>query len=59
MQDESHYLQYLPAIYHSNDFLADFLRIFEELMRPVEDILKYKSVQALLSGRQHGRKRLL
>ena len=34
----SRWLQYLPAIYQGNDFLARFLRIFETLFAPVEDV---------------------
>lgn len=39
-QIQSRYLQYLPAIYQDSDFLGRFLRIFEDLIVPVEDILQ-------------------
>lgn len=35
----SRYLQYLPAIYQDCEFLGRFLRIFEDLLTPVEDVL--------------------
>jgi phage tail-like protein len=31
--------QYLPAIYQGSDFMGRFLRIFEDQLAPVEDIL--------------------
>jgi phage tail-like protein len=35
----SRLLQYLPAIYQESDFMGRFLRIFEDQLLPVEDIL--------------------
>lgn len=36
----SSWLQYLPAIYQENEFLGRFLRIYEEQLLPVEDVLE-------------------
>jgi len=36
----SSYLQYLPAIYQEEEFLARFLMIFEEVLSPVEKVLE-------------------
>jgi phage tail-like protein len=34
--ERSSYLEYLPGIYHDNDFLARFLLIFESILGPME-----------------------
>ena len=35
-QDVSSYLQYLPPLYHDDDFMGRFLMIFESILDPVE-----------------------
>jgi phage tail-like protein len=35
----SSYLQYLPAIYRDDDFVGRFLCIFEDILKPLEDIV--------------------
>jgi len=37
--EPSKFLQYLPAIYQGSDFMGRFLRIFEDVLEPVEGIL--------------------
>src|SRR5262245_1161043 len=32
----SSYLDYLPGVYHENDFMARFLLIFEHILSPIE-----------------------
>jgi len=39
--EPSKLLQYLPAIYQGNDFMGRFLRIFEDALAPVEDVLNW------------------
>ena len=41
MANQLLYRDYLPAIYQGNEFLAQFLRIFEESSSQVEDILDH------------------
>jgi phage tail-like protein len=38
---ESRWLQYLPPIYAEDDFLGRFLLIFEDLMGPVEQVIRH------------------
>ncbi len=38
---ESRWLQYLPPIYADDDFLGRFLLIFEDLMGPVEQMIRH------------------
>jgi phage tail-like protein len=38
-QQYSSYLQYLPAIYSEDDFSGRFLRIFEEIIKPVQSMI--------------------
>jgi phage tail-like protein len=35
----SSYLKYLPAIYSADEFVGRFLRIFEDVLRPVEEMV--------------------
>jgi phage tail-like protein len=37
---QSSYIQYLPAIYQEDEFLGRFLKIFEDVLSPVERILE-------------------
>lgn len=37
--EPSRWIQYLPSIYQDNDFLRRFLRIPEEIVAPVEEVL--------------------
>lgn len=33
------YLQYLPSFYRENDFAGRFLRIFEDILKPIEGVV--------------------
>jgi phage tail-like protein len=37
--EPSRYLQYLPAIYSENEFMGRFLKIFEDVLTPVEQTI--------------------
>jgi phage tail-like protein len=41
VKQTSRYLQFLPAIYEENEFLDRFLRVFEDPVIPVEDVLDH------------------
>ncbi len=34
---ESSYLEYLPGIYHEDKFMGQYLKIFEDIMKPLEN----------------------
>ncbi|MFC1860710.1 phage tail protein [Chloroflexota bacterium] len=36
-QHTSSYMQYLPAIYRDDEFMGQYLNIFEDIMRPIEN----------------------
>jgi len=36
----SSYLQYLPAIYRDDDFVGRFLCIFEDILKPLEEVIE-------------------
>ncbi len=35
-KSESSYLEYLPGIYHEDKFMGQYLKIFEDIMKPLE-----------------------
>jgi len=37
LRDESSYLQYLPPLYQDDEFMGQFILIFEDLMKPLEN----------------------
>jgi phage tail-like protein len=37
MRTESSYLQYLPGLYRDDEFMGQFLLIFEDIMKPLEN----------------------
>ena len=37
LRDESSYLQYLPPLYRDDEFMGQFILIFEDLMKPLEN----------------------
>lgn len=41
MSNQKRFIDYLPAIYQSNEFLRRFMQIFEDLYVPVDDILDH------------------
>lgn len=37
----SKYVQYLPGLYHEDHFMGRFLKIFENILTPIEEMIEY------------------